>query len=439
MTVQTFKGGIHPRYNKDKTAGVAIEVLMAPKEIIIPLSQHIGAPARVCVEKGEVVKKGQVIGQAGGFVSAPIHASVSGEIKAVEPRPGAMGIDVLSVVIENDGHYEVLETRGVSEWQKADPETLKNIVAEAGIVGMGGATFPTHVKLSPPEDKPIQHVILNGAECEPYLTADHRIMVEHANDVVKGLQIVLKILNARDGIIGIEENKPDAIAAMKAACSGTDINVVPLKIKYPQGGEKQLIDAILKKEVPTGGLPMDVGVVVQNVGTAKAVFDAVTKGIPLHERVVTVTGGAVPRPGNFLVAIGTPVSVVLEHCGVDLSVAGKLVLGGPMMGFAQYSAEPPVTKGTSGILVFNKTDVDIVPPQPCIRCGRCLDACPMRLVPADIAAFSENRMYEKAEDNDAMDCMECGSCAHECPSRIPLVQKIRLAKAEIMAARRKKG
>ncbi|MBN2527469.1 MAG: electron transport complex subunit RsxC [Deltaproteobacteria bacterium] len=439
MRVQTFKGGIHPNYNKSRSEKAAIECVAAPKEIIIPLSQHIGAPAKACVEKGDMVQKGQVIGEAGGFVSAPVHSSVSGQVTAVEPRPGALGVDVLCVVIANNEQNEMAPLKGLENWKTADKETLKNMISEAGIVGMGGATFPTHVKLSPPAAKPIDTVILNGAECEPYLTADHRVMVEYAEDVVEGLQIIRKILGAQNGYIGIEVNKPDAIAAMETACKGTDIKVARLEIKYPQGGEKQLIEALLKKEVPSGGLPMDVGVVVQNVGTAKAVYDAVTKGIPLFERVVTVTGSAVPKPGNFMISIGTPVSVVLAHCGVDLDTAGKLILGGPMMGFAQYSAAPPVTKGTSGILVFDAKDVTLVPPVACIRCGRCLHACPMRLVPAEIAAFSECRMYDKAEEFDAMDCMECGSCAHECPSQIPLVQKIRLAKQEIMAARRKKG
>lgn len=439
MTVLTFKGGIHPKYNKDRTANKSIEQINAPKEIIIPLSQHIGAPARACVDKGDVVLKGQIVGEAGGFVSTPVHSSVSGQVLGIEPRPGAMGVDVLCVVIENNEQNETVELRGAPDWQKADNDSLKEQISSAGIVGMGGATFPTHVKLSPPDDKPIDTIILNGAECEPYLTADHRVMVENAGDVVKGLQIIKKILGAKTALVGIEENKPDAIIAVKKACKGTDVKVIRLEIKYPQGGEKQLIDATLKKKVPSGGLPMDVGVVVQNVGTAKAVFDAVTQGVPLFERVVTVTGSAVPNPGNYMVPIGTPVSVVLEHCGVDLEKAGKLVLGGPMMGFAQYSAAPPVTKGTSGILVFDEKDVQQTTPLPCIRCGRCLDACPMKLVPADIAAFCDNRMYEKAAENDAMDCMECGSCAHQCPSQIPLVQKIRLAKSEIMAAKRKKG
>ncbi|MBN2343428.1 MAG: electron transport complex subunit RsxC [Deltaproteobacteria bacterium] len=439
MTVLTFKGGIHPKYNKDNTASKPITSLAAPKEIVIPLSQHIGAPARACVEKGDAVKRGQVIGEPGGFVSVPIHSSVSGEVKAVEPRLGAMGVAVPCVVIENDEQNEAVEFERLADWKKVSPDTLKDKINAAGIVGMGGATFPTHVKLSPPNNKPIDTVILNGAECEPYLTADHRVMLEHAEHVVEGLQIIQKILNAKTGIIGIEENKPDAVSAMEKACEGTDIKVVRLEIKYPQGGEKQLIDAVLKKEVPSGGLPMDVGVVVQNVGTAKAVRDAVVDGIPLIERVVTVTGSAVAKPGNFMVSIGTPVSVVLEHCEVDLEKAGKLILGGPMMGFAQYSAEPPVAKGTSGILVFEEKDVEVTHPLPCIRCGRCLDACPMRLVPADIAAYSDKRMYDKADANDALDCMECGSCAHQCPSQIPLVQKIRLAKSEILAAKRKKG
>ncbi len=438
MTNMTFSGGIHPKYNKDKTASLPIDSFNAPAEIIIPLSQHIGAPAIACVAKGDDVKAGQKIGDSGGFVSASVHSSVSGTVKAVELRPGQMGVSVISVVIENDGKYAVADDLPpIDNWESADASVIKDKIAQCGIVGMGGATFPAHVKLSPPASKPIDTVILNGAECEPYLTADHRVMVEYPGDIVTGLKIILKVLGAKKGIIGIEANKPDAIDAISKVCRGSDIDVAVLDVKYPQGGEKQLISAVLGREVASGGLPMDVGVVVHNTGTARAVFQAVVLGIPLYERVVTVTGSAVKKPGNYMIKIGTPVSYVLEQCGVDLKETGKLILGGPMMGFAQYSDKPPVIKGTSGILVLLDKDVNVTDPLPCIRCGRCIEACPMNLVPASLGLFSDRAMFDRAEGADAMDCIECGSCSYECPSQIQLVQKIRLAKSQIMLSRKK--
>ncbi|MBN2802807.1 MAG: electron transport complex subunit RsxC [Deltaproteobacteria bacterium] len=437
MKALTFFGGIHPAYNKERTASLKIEDIEAPDEIIIPVSQHIGAPSTPCVAKGDPVLMGQLIAASSGFVSANIHSSVSGTVKAIEPRPGQMGVDVLSIIIENDHQYTQAEFKPVENWETAEPKELVNKINECGIVGMGGATFPSHVKLSPPPSKPIGTVILNGAECEPYLTSDHRVMVEYPQKVVSGLKIILKILGAKTGIIGIEENKPDAITAIEKECKGTEIKVIPLQVKYPQGGEKQLISAILNKEVPSGGLPMDVGVVVQNTGTAMAVFDAVTFGKPLFERVVTVTGSAVKKPGNFNIKIGTPVSTILEICEADTENMGKLVFGGPMMGFAQHNNEPSVIKGTSGILALDKKTSKIEEPLPCIRCGRCVTACPMNLLPAQLGAFSDNNMFDETEKLDAMDCMECGSCAHECPSQIPLVQKIRLAKSQIILKHKK--
>ena len=437
MSALTFAGGIHPAYHKDRTSGLAVQAIPAPQEVIIPLSQHIGAPAKACVEPGAAVKVGQMIAESGGFVSAPVHSSVSGTMKAIEPRPGPMGVPVLCAIIENDGTDAAEDTAGTADWKTASVADLRQKIQSCGVVGMGGATFPTHVKLSPPPNKPIDTVILNGAECEPFLTADHRIMLEHTAAMVEGLQIITRILDAKHAVVGIEVNKPDALDAVRSACASTDIRVVPLQIKYPQGGEKQLISAVLRREVPSGGLPMDVGVVVQNAGTARAVQQAVTAGRPLYERILTVTGSAVPEPGNFLVRIGTPVATLLTHCGVSADRMGRLILGGPMMGFAQRHVDVPVTKGTSGILAFLETESAILPPMACIRCGRCVRACPMRLVPSQIAACCDHRLFSHARAADAMDCMECGSCAHECPSRIPLVQKIRLVKAEILAARRK--
>ncbi len=434
----TFKGGVHPNDGKSRTETMQITSLPAPAQVIIPMAQHIGAPAKPCVEVGAEVLLGQEIGSAGGFVSARVHSSVSGKVSAIEPRPGIMGVNVLCAVIENDGEDRAAPMNGISNWQTADVNDLKQKIAEAGIVGMGGATFPTHVKLSPPKDNPIDTVILNGAECEPYLTADHRLMLEHSSDIVEGLKIVLKILGAKSGKIGIEKNKPDAIKVMQEAVKGTNLEVVPLTVKYPQGAEKQLIDACVSRRVPSGGLPMNVGCVVHNVSTAAAIRNAVVNGQPLVDRVVTVSGTAIALGGNFRVRVGTPISDLIKAAGGSLGSVGKLIAGGPMMGFSMHNDSATVTKGTSGILLFKEEDINTELPKPCIRCGRCLRACPMRISPTEIALFAEAGMPNEAERADAMDCMECGSCAYGCPSGIPLVQKIRLGKALIIAAKRQK-
>jgi len=440
MRLLTFRGGVKPDDAKARTARAAITPLPAPAEVAVPMSQHIGAPARPCVAAGDEVLLGQVVGEPDGFVSAAVHAPVSGRVGAVEPRPGQLGLPVSCVVIENDGRDRAAEFSGLGQaWSAADPGRIRDLVAAAGLVGMGGAAFPTHVKLSPPPDRPIDAVILNGAECEPYLTADHRIMLERATDVLAGLAIVRRVLGAKRAVVGIEENKPDAIAAMRDAAEDAEIEIAVLAKKYPQGAEKQLIDAVLGREVPAGGLPMDVGCVVQNVGTAAAVADAVIRGRPLFERVVTVTGSPVARPANMLVRVGTPVAAVIEACGGDLAGTAKLVLGGPMMGLAQADTAATVTKGTSGILLLGPAEVDAGPPSPCIRCGRCVTACPIRLVPTEIGNLAVRGLLEDAERIGIMDCIECGSCAFACPSRIPLAQQIRLGKAGILAARRGKG
>ena len=438
MRPVTFKGGVHPNDGKQKTQGMKTVTVAPPAEVVIPMAQHIGAPAKPCVEAGEAVALGQVIGKAGGFVSAPVHASVSGTVKAVEPRLGAMGVPVMCVIIENDGEDRSAEITGLADWRSADADTLKQKIADAGIVGMGGATFPTHVKLSPPKEKPIDAVILNGAECEPMLTADHRLMLERAADVVEGLEILRKILGAKIAMIGIERNKPDAVEVMQKAVQGTDIQVVPMTVKYPQGAEKQLIDACLSRKIPSGGLPMDVGAVVQNVGTAAAVADAVVRGKPLIERIVTVSGNASATGGNFSARVGTPVSLLIEAAGGVTGTLGKLIGGGPMMGIALQSDTVPVTKGTSGVLLIPESEIRTKEPDPCIRCGRCIRACPMRISPTDIAAFARLGLVEETKNADALDCIECGSCAFGCPSRIPLVQQIRLGKALIHAAKRQK-
>jgi len=440
MKTVTFAGGIHPSYQKDRTAALEVKTIDAPDEVVIPLSQHIGAPAKAVVAKGDEVLVGQVVGEPGGFVSTFIHSSVSGKVKAIEPRPSMGGPLVPSVVIENDGEYRVAELEGLGDgWEQADAEKIKDLILKGGLVGMGGAAFPTHVKLSPPKEKPIDAVVLNGAECEPYLTADHRVMLERPEDVVTGLRIVAKVLGASRAIIGIEQNKPDAIETITKAVAGTDVEVFVLEVKYPQGAEKQLIDACLQRQVPSGGLPMDVGVVVQNIGTAAAIADAVVRGIPLYERVMTVTGSAIKEASNLKVRVGTRVEAVIEACGGVNGELGKLISGGPMMGMTQHTDAVPVTKGTSGILRLSASEINVDPPGPCIRCGRCVRACPMRLPPTEIATFAVKEMLGEAEEAGALDCIECGSCSFECPAYLPLVQQIRLGKASIMAAKRKQN
>lgn len=433
----TFSGGIHPAYNKGLAEKEAIESLPPPQEAVVPVGQHIGGPAKPVVAKGDEVKAGQVIAEAGGFISAPVHAPISGKVTAIEARPHPLGRRLDAIIIKGDGEDTWVDPMEPLDLAEANHDALVGRIRDAGIVGMGGATFPTHVKLSPPKGKPIDVVILNGAECEPYLTADHRVMVEDATRVVDGLVIIKKILGAKRAIIGIEENKPDAIKSISEAAEGQSIEVISLEVKYPQGAEKQLIDAILARQVPSGGLPMDVGVVVQNVGTAKAVADAVFDGIPLVQRVTTVTGSIVKQPKNLLVRVGTPISEVIEACGGLTADPAKLILGGPMMGMAQHTDEVPIIKGTSGILLLGAGDVSVEPEGPCIRCGECVRACPMGLRPTDLNTLSEAGLFVEAEAEDVFDCIECGSCSWGCPARILLVQRIRHAKTQIQAARRK--
>jgi electron transport complex protein RnfC len=437
MKLKTFAGGLHPPDNKHWSAHKPIEDCSLPEQLVIPLSQHIGLPAEPCVKPGERVKKGQPVGRAKGFVSVPVHASTSGEVIAVEPRPHPSGRDLPAVVLVPDGADEWLEgieTAGVDD---LTPDQMRERIRAAGVVGMGGATFPTHVKLSPPVEKPIDTLILNGVECEPYLTADHRLMLEEPQRILAGIAVMRKILGVSRIFVGIEANKPDAIAVMEKFCAGTGIEIVALAIKFPQGAEKQLIKAIVDREVPSGGLPMDVGVVVQNVGTAVAIEDAVSLGRPLIERICTVTGPGVVEPKNLRVRVGTPLSHLVAQSGGLAGDPAKIIMGGPMMGTAQLSLEVPATRGTSGLLLFRENDLMLVPEGPCIRCGRCVNVCPAHLVPTTIAAYVRLERIAEAEDYGAMDCIECGCCTYICPARIPLVQSIRGGKATILAQRRK--
>lgn len=433
MPLSSFRGGIHPPEKKHLSSEKPITEINPPARVVIPLSQHLGAPCKPIVKIHQFVKKGEMIGEPTGFVSAPVHASVSGEIIAIDEFPNAMGKMVTSVVIENDGKEELAMLNDHPDYMTLSPDEMREKIRKAGVVGMGGAAFPTIVKLSPPKEKPIDTIILNGAECEPYLTGDHRLMIEKPAEVIAGLRILMKILSVQRGFVGIEDNKPDAIAIMKrSAGEFAGIKVCSLPTKYPQGAEKMLIRTITGRAVPPRGLPMDVKVVVHNVATAFAVFEAVRYGKPLIERVVTVTGEGIPHPKNVLTKMGTLVSHLIEACGGLSERNPKVIAGGPMMGFALSTLNVPVTKGMSGIVVLAERDIVHVNYfGPCIRCGRCIDICPMRLTPSMLSVYAEKGLYEGSKAYGLFDCFECGSCAFVCPSKRPIVQLVRLAKSQV--------
>lgn len=440
MGTAMFKGGVHPEYFKELTASLAVAPVGPPKQVIIPMQQHIGVPCEPLVKPGDKVLAGQKIGDSKSFVSAPVHATVSGEVTATGLHAHPSGQMVESITIESDGQDAWEQPAPVeADWEQLAPDEIRRLIRESGVVGLGGAAFPAHVKLAPPSDKPIDTVILNGAECEPYLTADHRLMLEQPQQIVTGLMIMLKLLGAKQGIIGIEDNKPDALRVMNQEIEGRQgMEVVPLHTRYPQGAEKMLIQVTTRRKVPAGGLPMDVGVVNHNVGTAAAIARAVTEGYPLVERVVTVTGGGVARPANLLVRIGTLVSDVLEFCGGMKENACKLIIGGPMMGLAQSHPNLPVIKGTSGITVLSDEEFELEEMGACIKCAKCVDACPVNLLPLFLAQAAEHRLFERAEKYRAADCIECGCCSYICPARRPLTQWIRLAKAEVIQRQKRK-
>ncbi|MCB2307198.1 electron transport complex subunit RsxC [Clostridium estertheticum] len=428
--IKSFRGGIHPNGSKNYTASKPIEIATLPSKVVIPVSQHIGAPCVPTVAKGDYVKKGQVIATSPAFVSSPVHASISGMVKDIALYPHPVFGKCLSIVIENDGKDEWIEGIPlVRDWEKLSSDEIKGIIKDAGIVGMGGATFPTFVKLSPPKDKKIDTFILNAAECEPFLTADHRMMLEHSDKIAIGVKLVMKVLGVEKAFVGIEDNKPDAVIAMQKAFEGTTVKVMAIPTKYPQGAEKMLIKVLVDREVPSGSLPMDVGVVVQNVGTVVAICDAVVSGIPLIERVTTISGSAVKEPKNLLLRIGTTFEDAIENCGGFKEPPAKIIMGGPMMGFAQSNLNISIIKGVSGILGLTKKDINNGTQSPCIRCGKCVSVCPCGLNPSMLSILGERDMYEEAKlEQNLFDCAECGSCVYVCPAKRNIVQYIKYSK-----------
>ena len=435
--MKTFKiGGVHPAENK-LSAAQAIEILGLPKQAVFPLSQHIGAPAVPCVAKGDVVKVGTKIAEAGGFVSAAIFSSVSGKVAKIDSIIDASGYrkPAIFIDVEGDKWEEGIDrsTNLVKE-SSLTPEEIVAKIKDAGVVGMGGACFPTHVKLCPPPGSVANCVIINAVECEPYLTADHRLMLEKADEILVGVSLLMKAAKVSKGYVGIENNKPDAIKLMQEkAASYPGIEIVPLKVKYPQGGEKQLIDAVIGRQVPAPpAIPISVGAVVQNVGTAYAVYEAVMKNKPLFERIVTVTGKSVSKPSNFLTRMGTPMSQLIEAAGGLPDDTGKVIGGGPMMGKALMNIEVPICKGSSGVLIMNEKEAKRGETKPCIRCAKCVSACPMGLEPFLLSVLSSHEEWERAEKEDIVSCIECGSCQFTCPSNRPLLDMIRMGKSTVM-------
>lgn len=435
--LRTFRiGGVHPPENK-LSAGKKIEVLAIPKQVVIPLGQHIGAPAVAVVKKGDMVKVGTLLAKAGGFVSANIHSSVSGKVNKIDSVLDASGYKKPAIYIDvmGDEWEETIDRSDtvVRECTLSSKEIIDKIAA-AGIVGLGGATFPTQVKLTPPPGSKAEIVIVNAVECEPYLTSDHSLMLEKGEQILVGVTLLMKAVNVDKAVIGIENNKPDAIAHLqKLAANYKGIEVMPLQMKYPQGGEKQLIDAVIHRQVKSGALPISEGALVQNVGTVYAVYEAVQKNKPLFERIVTVTGNALANPSNFLVRIGTPIRCLIEAAGGIPENTGKIIGGGPMMGKALINADVPVTKGSSGVLLLTKEESVRKPMHDCIRCGKCVNVCPMGLNPAFLMKYTVYKRWDLAEANHIQDCIECGSCSFTCPANRPLLDQIRLGKGKVMS------
>jgi Na+-translocating ferredoxin:NAD+ oxidoreductase subunit C len=436
---KTFTGGVHPPQRKEYTKDKGIRQAKPPSRVVIPLIQHTGAPCDAVVKVGDGVKKGQVVGQIEEFITSPVHASISGVVKEIKEMPHPVVGKSISIVVESDGKDEWIESvRPRDNISDLNKEDIVDIIRQSGIVGLGGAAFPSHVKLSS-RKKAIDTVILNGAECEPYLTCDERIMIERPQDMIKGLLLIMRAVDVGRAFIAIESNKPQAIEAVRNSLkgfkreelNGKDINLKILPTKYPQGSEKQLIETLLKRRVPPQGLPLDVGCVVHNVGTAIAIFEAVYNTKPLIERCVTLTGDCLREPLNLNVRIGTSVKDIIDECGGVIKDISKVIVGGPMMGIAQYTIDIPVIKGTTGILFLSDDKAHIFDEGTCIRCARCVDACPMNLLPLSYVKLVKKEKYEALKDYNIDDCIECGACAYVCPSRIPLVQYVKVGKREL--------
>lgn len=439
MGLLTFKGGIHPNDGKSLAKDKAIVTVMPKGDLIYPLSQHIGAPASPIVSVGDHVLKGQKIAEAGGFVSAPIHASVSGTVKAIEPHFNPTGSKVNCIVVENDGEYQEVEYTPAKPLDELTKEEILNLIGEAGIVGMGGAGFPTKVKLSPKEPEKIEYVIANCAECEPYITADYRRMLENPEELVSGMKVVLKLFDNAKGIFGVEDNKPDCIAKLKELTKDEPrMEVLALKTKYPQGAERQLIFATTGRVINSSMLPADAGCVVDNVETLIGIHHAVIDGRPVMERIVTVSGDGVKAPGNFKVLFGTNQRELVEAAGGFLGEPEKVISGGPMMGFAMFTLDTPITKTSSSILCLTKDEVAANEPSACINCGRCVEVCPSRIIPSRLADFAEHHNEEAFTKWEGLECVECGSCSYVCPAKRQLKQAIGSMRKIALANRRKK-
>lgn len=441
MKKLSFKGGVHPREYKELTENLPFELMPKVEKYIFPLSQHIGKPTKPLVKKGDEVKAGQLIGEPDGFVSAPIHSSICGVVNgiSVEPNPGGFPKEAIIITPNDKDEKDLMEPLDINN---ATSEQIIERVRQAGIVGQGGASFPTAVKLSPPKDKVIDLIILNGCECEPYLTRDYRLMIEYPREVVEGLKLIMKAAKVNQGAIGIEDNKPEAIDKLNNYIKENkidNIKVYVLKTKYPQGAEKMLIKAITGREVPPGKLPLDVGVIVQNIGTAVAIYNAVAKGEPSIYAYLTVSGKGIRNPKNLIVRVGTPIAEVLNYCGGVTDDAVQIIVGGPMMGVAQYDFAAPVMKATSGILALASKEIVEAQETNCLRCGKCVDVCPLNLMPTKLVQFTKYKRYEDAERFGITVCMECGSCAFTCPADIPLVQWIRLGKQKVFQMQRERA
>ena len=439
MGLLTFKGGIHPNDGKSLAKDKAIVTVMPKGDLIYPLSQHIGAPASPIVSVGDHVLKGQKIAEAGGFVSAPIHASVSGTVKAIEPHFNPTGSKVNCIVVENDGEYQEVPYAPAKPFDELTKEAILNLISEAGIVGMGGAGFPTKVKLSPKEPEKIEYVIANCAECETYITADYRTMLENPEELVSGMKVVLKLFDNAKGIFGVEDNKPDCIAKLKELTKDEPrMEVLALKTKYPQGAERQLIFATTGRAINSSMLPADAGCVVDNVETLIGIHHAVIDGRPVIERIVTVSGDGVKEPGNFKVLFGTNQRELVEAAGGFLGEPEKVISGGPMMGFAMFTLDTPITKTSSSILCLTKDEVAANEPSACINCGRCVEVCPSRIIPSRLADFAEHHNEEAFTKWEGLECVECGSCSYVCPAKRQLKQAIGSMRKIALANRRKK-